>query len=163
MKSLLLVIVIFCISATPAKHPLHVSTTEINYNAALQSVEIISKIFVDDFEAVLNKKKKNNIDLFAPATDSSKVKVHQYLARHLKINIDSANYTFNMVGYELKKHSVWVYVEIPNITTFNKVKVTNSILHDYTSKQINIMHITKGDVTKSHKFIYPNKEKTFSL
>ncbi|WP_175270539.1 DUF6702 family protein [Mucilaginibacter humi] len=35
----------------PAPHPLHVSTTDINYNAKEGKLEVTCTIFTDDFEA----------------------------------------------------------------------------------------------------------------
>ncbi len=47
-------------------HPLHVSVTEINHNAADKTLEISCKLFTDDFEKVLTQNYKTKVDLINP-------------------------------------------------------------------------------------------------
>jgi hypothetical protein len=47
-------------------HPLHVSVTEINHNAADKTLEISCKLFTDDFEKVLSQNYKTKVDLINP-------------------------------------------------------------------------------------------------
>ena len=37
-------------------HPLHVTTTELNYESEQNSLEVTIKVFTDDFEQILSKK-----------------------------------------------------------------------------------------------------------
>ncbi len=44
-------------------HPLHVSTTELSFNAKAKSVEVSCRIFTDDFERILAKNYQVKTDL----------------------------------------------------------------------------------------------------
>jgi intergrase/recombinase len=144
-------------------HPLFVSNTDATYNTSEKSVEIISKIFLDDLEKSLKTKFNTKVDLFATPTSTTNSYVLHYMQQHLQYTINGKAVAYNLIGYERKKDACWVYVEIPNVTTIKSVTVTNSILHDFSSQQINLIHFTVGSNRQSHKFTYPNKEKSFTF
>jgi len=48
-------------------HPLHVSTTDLSYNAQDGKLEATCTIFVDDFELALQKEFNTKMDLQKPA------------------------------------------------------------------------------------------------
>ncbi len=144
-------------------HPLYVSMTDITHNTGEQSVEIISKIFLDDLEAAILKKYNEKIDLFATPTDASKKLLLKYMQATLKISINNQLLNYTIIGYERKKDACWVYLEIPAVKTCSAVTVSNSILHDYSSKQINLLTVNVGNDSKSHKLSYPDTQKSFSF
>lgn len=69
--SLLLLCVAFFAVGAGIKHPLHVSTTEVNFNAKDKTLEVSCKIFSDDFEAILAKLYKQKTDLSNPNMKSA--------------------------------------------------------------------------------------------
>jgi intergrase/recombinase len=142
-------------------HPLFVSNTDVEYNSKEKSIEIISKIFMDDLESILKKNTGKKIDLFATQNEIAKSAILKYLQDNLQINIDAKNYTFNLIGYERKKEACWVYLEIAKVNQPKKINIANSILYDFTNKEINLMHVTVNGVTKSNKVAYPEKNAEF--
>jgi hypothetical protein len=142
-------------------HPLYVSITDATFNAKENSIEIISKIFLDDLESVLKKQNNVAIDLFAEPNETNKNYIVKYLQKHLQYIVDGKVTEYTIIGYERKKDACWVYLEISNIKSVKNVVIHNNILHDFTEKQMNLIHFSAGSTTKSHKFTYP--EKTVSL
>ena len=48
-------------------HPIHVSVTEVEYNEKSKSLQIISRIFIDDLElSVQRQMKQESLDLIEP-------------------------------------------------------------------------------------------------
>src|ERR1700759_5103705 len=74
----------------PAKrkvmHPIHVSTTNIEYNKQDSKLEVICTIFTDDFEAALAKQYKTKTDLNrADMHKAMDELIKKYIAANLQI------------------------------------------------------------------------------
>src|ERR1700761_6388624 len=78
--------------AKPAKpHPIHVSTSNVEFNKQDDKVEVICTVFTDDFEAALAKK-------YSAKTDLNKQEMHaamdalikKYIAANLHIKANDA-------------------------------------------------------------------------
>ena len=138
------------------KHPLHVSTTEINYNAKEKSLEISCKIFTDDFEDVLAKQYKVKTDLNKPSMQKAMdVVIKKYFSTHLKYNVNGKTMEAAYLGFEKDNEATNVYLEIKDISSFQKLNLSNSILYDLFNDQMNILHVTKSSVRKSVRTNYP--------
>jgi hypothetical protein len=83
-----------------AAHPLFISVTEINHNAADKNLEISCKIFTDDFEKTLTNIYHTKVDLSAPANKSEADKmVKEYIKSHLHLKLDGKPVTLEYVGF----------------------------------------------------------------
>jgi len=159
-KLLLISLVFSCLfplkSMNEHKHPLHVSTTEIEFNPKEKSLEISCRIFTDDFETILAKQFKAKTDLTKPGMHKAMDElIKKYMAAHLKLNVNGKNATFTYVGFEIDHEATNVYLEIENINTLQKLGLANSILYDLFDDQMNILHVQKQGVRKSIKTNYP--------
>ena len=130
------------LSISKDRHPFFVSVTEINHNNKEKTLEIACKIFVDDMEATLQQNYKTAINLSSP-NDEEKLKgfIKDYINKHLKIIVDGKAVVLNFIGFEKENEAVYCYFEAVNITAIKKLDVENSLLQDYTDKQINILHV----------------------
>jgi hypothetical protein len=147
-----------------ARHPLFVSVTEMNYNAADKNLEISCKIFTDDFEKTLANVYHTKVDLTTPANKGEMDKlVKAYMASHLLLKLDNKAVTLGYVGYEKENDAVWSYFEVKNPTPPKKIDVVNSILYESYDKQMNLMHVTVAGNRKSTRLNYPDKEASFQF
>ncbi|QKJ31360.1 hypothetical protein HQ865_16855 [Mucilaginibacter mali] len=144
--------------ATKALHPLHVSTTEISYNAQNGHLEVICTIFTDDFESTLGKQYHTHTDLVKPDMHKAMdALIKQYLATNLHLKNNGTDAPLSYVGYEINREAANVYLETDKVTLPKKVDVNVSLLQDLYNDQINIVHISVNGVRKSAKLEYPNK------
>jgi hypothetical protein len=68
-------------------HPIFVSVTEIEHNAAEKTLEISCKIFVDDFEKTLRKKYNTKVDLQDAKLKSEMNRiVNDYIQNHFYVS-----------------------------------------------------------------------------
>jgi len=145
-------------------HPFHVSVVEINHNATDKTLEITCKIFTDDFEKVLAQNYKTKVDLTNPpdkkVMDSL---VKKYVFSHLSIEVDGKNTGFTYIGFEKDNEAVLSYIQTDNIVTLKKVEITNILMHDMFTDQVNIMHVIENGNRKSTKLEYPNKVATINF
>src|SRR5882724_9529284 len=70
-------------------HPIHISVTEINYNEKSKSLQITTRIFVDEMElGVRTQRKEPELDVLDPKNGvSTKQLINNYLTAHFKIKI----------------------------------------------------------------------------
>jgi hypothetical protein len=145
----------------PAPHPLHVSTTDINYNAKEGKLEVTCTIFTDDFEAALAKQNHTKTDLVkADMHAAMDVLVKNYMAANVHIKTTAAALGFNYIGFEVDKEAVNVYFESDKTPTPKKIDAEVTLLHNLYTDQMNIVHMTVNGTRKSGKLDYPDKKVT---
>lgn len=142
-----------------ARHPLHLSSTELNYNAKTNTVEISCRIFTDDFEDLLAKNYKVKPDLSSAAKHKEmEVLVGKYMAAHLKIAANSKPLPLNYLGFENDKEAVIIYLESARIPGLRKMETTSTVLYDLFDDQTNIFHVSFNGSRKSSKLTYPENK-----
>jgi hypothetical protein len=146
-------------------HPFFVSMTEMDYNAKDKELEVSVRIFTDDFENAIRKYHPDvKVDILHPANQQQMNQfVNDYIQKHLLVKINGTPVQIAFVGYEQQSESIWSYFEIKNITGVKKLDITNNILHDYNTNQINMMHVKVGDNEQNYKLDYPSKDVSFSF
>lgn len=145
-------------------HPFYVSVTEINHNAAENTMEISSKIFTDDLEATLNKKYNKKLDLFdAENTPEENRVIADYLSKHLVMKLDGKPVVMELLGFEREGEAIWSYLQVSGVKAPGKVEITNSILYDAYTDQINLLHVTVKGTRKSTKLDYPKAQALFNF
>ena len=143
-------------------HKFYVSVTDIEYNAKTQSLEIITRIFVDDFEDVLSKRYGVDITLL-PNQESENANrwIRKYLNQKLKLSIPDQNIMLNYLGNRYEDDRIYLYIEIENITDFQKIEVKNLILTDLFQEQKNLVHVTHRGEVKSSVLTIDKSSHTF--
>ena len=138
--------------------------TDINYNDKAKELEISVRIFTDDFESTLKKNYSTKLDILHPAdvNEMNKI-VNDYLQKHLQLRVDNSVVQLHFIGYEQQEESIWSYFEVTNIGSVKKLDVTNSLLHDYSADQVNMIHVKVGANEKSTKLDFPAKQALFSF
>ncbi len=165
MHKLKYILLLFCCVFFSAhagmKHPLHVSTTEINFNAKDKTLEVSCRIFSDDFEAILAKLYKQKTDLsntnMKAAMDEL---VKKYLLSHLQLKANGNAVAMNYIGFEIDHEATNIYLEVEKIPAIKSVEVNDTILYDMFDDQMSIVHVVKGSTRKSTKILYPEKKFT---
>lgn len=143
------------------KHPLHVSTTEVNFNAKDKSLEISCRIFTDDFESILAKLYKQKTDLSKPEMKTAMDElVKKYLTSHLQIKANGKIAILNYIGFEIDHEATNIYLEVEKIPSVKSIEIDNTILYDLFNDQMSIVHVVKNGNRKSGKILYPDKKFT---
>ena len=145
-------------------HPFFVSMTDINYNSKDKELEISVRIFADDFENALRKYHTAKIDILHPANQQEMNDfVNDYIQKHLQLKVNGQPVQINFDGYEQQSESIWSYFEVKNITNVQKIEIVNSLLHDYNSNEINMLHVKANNKEFSYKLDYPDTNASFSF
>jgi len=148
--------------ATPEnleRHPLHLSSTELNYNAASSTIEVSCRIFTDDFEALLGRKYKVKADLSAAAKHKEMdALIAKYMAANLQLKGNGKALRLNYLGFENDKEAVIVYLESDQVKGLKNLETYCSLLYDLFDDQNNIFHVTVNGNRKSAKLDFPDKK-----
>ncbi|RZK21577.1 MAG: hypothetical protein EOO86_00535 [Pedobacter sp.] len=148
----------FTVSAG-TKHPLHVSTTEVNFNQKDKTLEISCRIFSDDFESILAKTYKQKTDLSNPGMKAAMDEiVKKYIVSHLQIKANGKPVAMKYIGFEIDHEATNIYLEVEKISSFKAVEITNTILYDLFDDQMSIVHVVKAQARKSTKILFPDKK-----
>jgi len=147
-----------------AKHPFYIAVTEINLNTSDKTLEVSCKMFADDLEQIIEKRNHAELDI-SSGKDKAKFDsyIPAYIKSHLGLAIDGKTGSLSYIGFEKEKESAYCYFQVENISSLNKLDVNDSILQDFTSEQINIIHVTVNGRRQSTKLDYPATNASFNF
>ncbi|WP_104735607.1 DUF6702 family protein [Hanstruepera ponticola] len=156
LKKLFIVLVIPLFAFT-AVHKYYVSVTQIEYVKEKASVQIISRIFIDDFEKLLRERYNPDITLSKDG-ESAEVDfyVEKYLGEKIKIKINGKDTDVVFIGKEYEADIMYCYLEIENVKSISSFEITNQVLFDLYGEQQNIVRTEINNKNKSFILIREN-------
>lgn len=152
MKKLLFLVTMLLVtlSSFTTLHKFYVSVTQIEYKEDQKSLQIISRIFIDDIEEVLRKRYDESLVL---VSEKEEAQINQYLDRYLQqklsIVVNGKEVAFTFIGKEYDNDLVLCYLEATDISSLESITVSNLALMDFFDEQQNIIHVKKGNKRKS--------------
>ena len=152
MKKITLILAsFFLLSAFKSgAHEFYLSVTEIEYNNEEQSLQIITRVFIDDFQNVLNERYDADIQLSQEAEEGAVTEhISKYLNQKLRLKINGEELQLNYLGKEYDADQLVLYIEVENVAAFDEIEVTNEILTDLFDDQKNVVHVKVNNKTKS--------------
>ena len=144
------------IATTAMLHPFYVSVIELDQNMKEKSIEVSVRVFSEDFEATLKKYGNIKLDILHPVDKAAINKlINNYMQYKLHVKVNGKPVTMMYIGYEQRLESIWVYLEIDNITTLKKIDINCNLLYEFEEKQTNIFHVKANGIEKSYKLDNP--------
>lgn len=148
------------LSSFTSLHKYYVSVTDIEYAKETKSLQIISRLFVDDFEKVLQER---YIDTLSLGENSTDFYIKKYFTKKLQVTVNNERQQFNFIGKEIDGDMVHCYFEIEGISNIETINVTNKLLFDTYKNQQNITHLKINGKKKSFLFIKDNSSGLLKL
>jgi len=152
MKGFKFCVILFMVPffAFTAVHKYYISVTQINYVPEKESVQIISRLFIDDFESVL----KSNYDdrIVLAGKDEAKTVdafMDKYLQKHIQIIVNGNPLTFSFIGKAYDGDIVKCYLEVEHVKSIESFSITNGVLFDLQTDQQNIVKMNINSKNKS--------------
>ncbi len=150
MKKTLVLLLLAISLCSFVVHKFYVSVTQIEYNQEQDSLQIITRVFVDDIEDLLKQRYDESISIDVKKENP---KVDQYLIKYFnqkfKLVVDDKDTSFTFIGKEFEDDLIICYLEIENITSLTSIKISNELLMDVFEEQQNIVHVKNGNQRKS--------------
>jgi hypothetical protein len=151
--SALAIVGFFVLSSFVSIHKYYVSVTDIEYVNKTKSLQIISRLFIDDFEKVLEERYEKKIYL---ENEESDIYLQKYFSKKLLIKINNKFFPARLIGKEVEDDMIHCYLEIENINSIKTIEITNKLFFDLFDSQQNISHINVKGEKKSFLFIKDN-------
>jgi hypothetical protein len=129
---------LFILLFTFVFHPFHVSVTDLVYKEK-KGFEIAVKLFTDDAELAIKNNYNTSVDL-TKITDEHKKLVEKYVLSRFFLVIDKKAFKPVFIGYEVENDAIWCYLELNYPKKIKSLEVSNSLLIDTYSDQINLVN-----------------------
>ena len=142
--------VTICASYTSSLHKYYISNTQIEYVKAEKSIQIISRVFIDDLEKVLTERYEKAITINDVSGNENDAYLKDYLNTKLQFKINNKERTLNFVGKEISGNLIKCYLEINKVKHLKSIEVSNQILLDLFAEQQNITKLNINNTTKSY-------------
>ncbi len=147
-----LLLVLVPLFAFTGAHKFYISVTNVDYSEKDKAVQIITRVFVDDMNAVLKERYGIQTKL---GTDKETDKDLEFLKKYLRtkfvveINGKKVDYTF--IGKKYDTDMLIWYLEVPNVPLGNlkKIAIENEVLTDIYDDQQNVVHFKINGTKKS--------------
>ncbi|MFP2996373.1 DUF6702 family protein [Spongiivirga sp. MCCC 1A20706] len=160
VHSILLISISFFLMGFSAKdeaHKYYVSTTDIEQAKKGNNLQITIRLFIDDFEDVLQERYDDAIVLNEQNSSKSiETIIGKYLNKKLTIKVNGIEAKLSYLGKEFDNDIVKCYVEIVNTEEIKNVSITNQLLFDLFEEQQNIVHLRLKGKRKSFVLIKEN-------
>jgi hypothetical protein len=150
---ILVFVIIFSLTSLSRDHKYYVSVTDVEFVTQKKSVQIISRLFIDDLETVLNERYDESIKINENFSSENLIK---YFSAKMLISIDDNLQKMDFVGFEIEDDMVHCYFEIKDISEMNSIKVINNLMFEVFDSQQNITHINAKGKKKSFLFSKDN-------
>ena len=149
LKSLLLFFIIPLFAFTTL-HKYYISVTQINYIEEKQSVQITSRIFIDDFENILRQRYDESITLAGKEEPKTiNTFIEKYLKEKIAIKINNNETIITFIGKEYEGDIMRCYLEIEGVESIQSIEISNKILFDLFEDQQNIVKTKINSKQKS--------------
>jgi hypothetical protein len=136
----LLIVLIPLLSSFYA-HKYYLSVTELQYNEEENAIQIITRLFYDDLEAVLQERYEKSLKV-NPDEDQEKLNKYlsKYITQKIGITVNGNTQNLNFLGKEYEDDYIVCYIEITGIEDIKTIEIQNTALMDLFEDQKNMVH-----------------------
>ncbi|WP_375239049.1 DUF6702 family protein [Aurantibacter sp.] len=157
LYQVLLVLISILFLSFTSFHKYYVSITEIEYVKEKESVQVITRIFIDDFQRLLQERYGDNLELDNNQDEAVIDRyIEKYLKSRIKINLNHAKKDLVFIGKEYDNDIVYCYFEIENIEEVNSFEIENTTLFDIFPEQKNVVRTSINNNNKTFVLIPEN-------
>ena len=146
----LILIAFLPLFAFTTMHKYYISVTQVNYIQEKQSLQITSRIFIDDFENLLRERYYDNIILAEKdEPEIIDLSIGKYLIEAIAIKINNQKVTPTFIGKEYDGDIMRCYLEVEDVKSIQSFEISNKVLFDLFEQQQNIIKTKINSKQKS--------------
>ena len=163
--SLVLWLALPALSFTEA-HKFYVSVTNVQYAGEEESLQIISRIFIDDLEEVLQVRYGLKTRLATPEESAQAVAyIEKYFNAKFTVFVNGAAREYIFLGKKYDRDQIICYLEVTGLpeATLKSVGVQNEILMDLFEEQKNLVHLKVLGARESYVLVRENNKGMLNL
>jgi len=148
MKKLLL-FAIALLSLSFGFHKYYVSITKVEIDSESKLLKIYTKVFVDDFEKVMNERYELEIKDYSNLEFSAEESITSYLKNRIQFKANRTPLSLKFLGTELEGEMLYLYYEVPFPNKVQRLDIYNTLFQDFFSEQINNVDVSYKNQVKS--------------
>jgi hypothetical protein len=123
-------------------HKYYISVSNATYSKSAQSVQMVTRFFIDDLEDVLNARIQEPIELGNKSTiEEVYPLLKKYLAKKLEVQINGGNSIPNFIGAEYEGDQIVLYIELPSKNIPEEVTMRFNAFLELFEGQKNLIHM----------------------
>jgi hypothetical protein len=136
-------------------HKFYLSVSEVTYSEPDQKLRVVSRLFIDDLDAVLLERYEVDSKLTTKFEHKmADFYLEKYIREKLVIKANDSVLNFNILGHKVNNDQMVFFIEANlQIDALKSLFVQNEILMDIFEEQQNIVHIKLKDKKKSFMLI----------
>lgn len=136
-------------AATPHKY--YVSTTDMYYKPEQQQLQLVVRVFTDDFSIALSQYIGDTVKLDPDNTSNERLKflLKDYFKAHFLVKGLSEKTSFSFVGWEYDKDKTLIYALFEDVPKLDKLMWSNAFLMSAFPAQKNIVTLSLSTHKKS--------------
>ncbi|MDV6315863.1 DUF6702 family protein [Idiomarina sp. HP20-50] len=138
-KIVLALTLLFALIPTVSAHRYFFGLTEISANENTGAVEIVHQYTLHDLQQALKKRFDKDFRL---DQGNAEKKIRQWVNENFKLtSAQGKDITPNWVGFEADFQKIWIYQEVPKRDNLCEWEVSNTLLMDSFSAQVNTINV----------------------
>lgn len=146
-------------------HPVHVSLLTVDLDPESGKIEIVFKLFSDDFESIILHKYNVDLDLTSNVDPGEKTDViHKYINESFELYINGTKIdNWEYTGSQINEEAIWLYYQNLWPGEIDSVLIANEIMMDLYEDQTNLVIVTWFDKQNGYHLDNKNREISFIL
>ncbi len=170
-KKILQLIFIFCLifsaKNTLNAHPVHLTVTNIEYNENAKKFDISIRLFVDDFEKILDIKYNTKLNLFkSDEAKNANEFINKYITENLKLKVNG-NFInekkFVLESRKLEDITIWLTFSVKYKSEIHDIEITDKLMTDLYKDQKNMLIFTFKNKQTALEFNLKNTIKSIDI
>ena len=141
MKKNILLLIISPLLIAATAHKYYLSVTDLAYNEEAKSIQIITRLFYDDLEAVIQERYDTAVIVDATSNQEElDTYLKKYFKKKLLIKVNGTQREVSFIGKEYEDDYVVCYLEINEVDSIESFEIESTVLMDLFPEQKNMVH-----------------------
>jgi allantoicase len=159
-KRLLLLVLLFL--TIGFRHPFYLAVMEVEYSSKTKEIGIACKVFPDDMEETLRQFTGKKHDLYNGDKSFNCQSLKNYFGKHFNVLVNGKPRQMQFLGFEIDKEVVWIYFNIPRVSSVKSIAIDTDFMYGYRPEQTNILHLNIDGKKESFRLNAPNTKAALS-
>lgn len=154
------------LSSFSGAHKFYVSVTNVGYSEEEASLQIISRIFIDDLENALKTRYEVELRLATPnESEEAEAYIERYFNTKFSVSVNGSPVEYRFLGKRYDNDLAICYIEVTGLQKeeLKSVGIQNEILTDIFEEQKNLVHFDILGKKKSFVLVRENNKGMLNL
>lgn len=131
-------------------HKYYVSVSNVKYNTEAQSLQMVTRFFIDDLQEVLNTRNPIPVELgVVKDIENQYTAIERYLDAKLSIEVNGKTIQPDFIGAEYQSDQIILYIEFKTGVLPTSLEMSFNAFFELFEEQKNLVHFNINDQRKT--------------